>query len=73
MGNKIPPKLTGTELKQILWNTLHELRDNKIPINEAVAVASVSKAIVGVTNAQIKIFLHGDKKISKALIDFAEK
>lgn len=52
-------ELNATNLKQVLWQTLNEVRAKKIDVSTANAVALASKEIMSVVNAEIRIASMG--------------
>ena len=48
-------KLTAENLKQTLWETLQGVKTNKIPHTKANAIASQSREIMRVINAELRI------------------
>lgn len=65
-------KLTASELKTTLWETLESLKIGKIEVDDATAISSLGKAIVNVTTVQLKISQHSGRTLPQDIIDFSE-
>jgi hypothetical protein len=66
-------KLTASNLKSILWDTLNGVKDKTIDVAQADAVASQSREIVRVIRSQQDVLRHASKKVTKELVDYATK
>ena len=65
--------LTATNLKDALWETLNDLKENKVQCGEADAIASQAREILRTTNTQLRIFSQSKRDVSADVISFAEK
>lgn len=65
--------LTATNLKDALWETLNDLKGDKIQCGEADAVASQAREILRTTNTQLRIASQANRNVPTTLIDFSEK
>lgn len=70
MENKT--KLSATNLKNILWDTLQKVKSGKMEAGQADAVASQAREILRTTTVQLKVASQSNRVISKDVIDFAE-
>lgn len=67
-----PKVLTAKTLKEVLWDTLQGLRENKIEVEEAVATSSLAKAIVSVAHIQLKVAVSTGRAVPQEVIKFTE-
>ncbi len=65
-------KLTAKALKEHLWETLQSLKGSNIEVDEALAVAGLSREIVRCANTQIKVAIHTGRKIPDEVMKFTE-
>jgi hypothetical protein len=56
--------LTASNLKNVLWNTLLDVRAKRIEVEAANAVSQAAKQIMGVVNSEIKIVQMGPSQFS---------
>ena len=65
-------KLSAKNMKDVLWDTLKKLRDNKIDVGSADAIAQQSREIVRVIKTQQSILSQAKENITSELIDYAK-
>jgi hypothetical protein len=65
-------KLSATNLKNILWDTLLKVKSGKIEAGQADAVASQAREILRTTTVQLKVASQTNRVVAKDVIDFAE-
>lgn len=65
--------LTAKNLKQILWETLNDIKGNKIGAMQGDAIATQAREILRTTNTQLRIASQIKHDVSKDVVDFAEK
>lgn len=65
-------KLTATNLKITLWETLNGVKTGKIQYTDADAIASQARSIIGVCKVQVSIAQASNRGLPKELIDFSE-
>lgn len=70
--NKTQQKLTATNLKNTLWETLNGVKDGTIQYTDADAVASQARSIIGVCKVQVSVAQASNRGLPKELIDFSE-
>jgi len=64
--------LTAKNLKEALWETLNDLKDNKIQPAEADSIATQAREILRTTNTQLRVFSQSKRNVATDVIDFAE-
>ncbi len=64
-------KLTATNLKNTLWETLQDVRGARIDAKTANAVTGSARGIISVVSSQITI-QKSKQKLSKSLKEFAQ-
>jgi hypothetical protein len=69
---KTTTKLSATNMKNILWETLQQVRDGKMEAGQADAIASQVREILRTTTVQLKIASQTNRIVSKDVVDFAE-
>lgn len=62
--------LNAKSLKNSLWSTLNELRENKCDPGKADAIASQAREILRTVNTQLKISAQSHTEISADVIGF---
>lgn len=65
--------LSAKNLKEALWETLNDVKDNKIQPAEADSIATQAREILRTTNTQLRIFTQAKRNVTTEVIDFAEK
>lgn len=65
-------KLSASILKDILWNALNGVRAGSLPTDEANAIATQSREILRIVNAQLRIADHSQRAIPDDIISFSE-
>lgn len=68
-----PNKLTASNLKQELWNTLLLVQNQGLAPEQANAVSRASREILQTVKTQIQVANHSKRPLSTEAIDFAEK
>lgn len=66
-------ELTAVNLKDALWETLNDLKGNKIQPSEADAIACQSREILRTVNTQLRITSQSKRSVPAELITFSEK
>jgi hypothetical protein len=72
MENNAKQKLTATNLKNVLWDTLLKVKSGKMEAGQADSVASQAREILRTTTVQLKVASQSNRVIAKDVIDFAE-
>lgn len=65
-------KLTATNLKKVLWETLLSVKDGKIDCGQADAIASQAREILRTTKVQLQISSQSKRLIPVEVISFSE-
>lgn len=65
-------KLTANNLKQALWETLNEVKEDKMDASRADSVATQAREIMRATNTQIRIAQQAKRPVSAEVINFSE-
>ena len=64
--------LNGKALKQVLWETLHDLKQKKIDAKVANSVASQSREIMRVMKMELTVLSMAQKKVTAKMLGFVE-
>lgn len=65
-------KLTATSLKNVLWDTLNEVKDGKMDHGNADAIATQAREIIRTTNTQLRISHQTKRPVPVDVINFSE-
>ena len=71
-NKKTAEKLTATNLKNSLWNTLQGVKNGEIQYTDADAIASQARSIIGVCKVQVSIAQASNRGLPQELVDFSE-
>lgn len=63
--------LTGAALRDVLWETLNDVRTNQMLPNRADAIATQAREILRVIKTQLGVAAAAKGKVANALIKFA--
>ena len=63
--------LTGGALRDVLWETLNDIRTNQMQPNRADAIATQAREILRTIKTQINVSAVAKGKVANALIKFA--
>ena len=72
MENNAKQKLTATNLKNVLWDTLLKVKSGKMEAGQADSVATQAREILRTTTVQLKVASQSNRVIAKDVIEFAE-
>jgi hypothetical protein len=64
--------LNAKNLKNVLWETLNEVKTGKMEAGQADSVATQSREILRTVNTQLRIMQQSKRNVGTELIDFAE-
>lgn len=64
--------LTAKNLKNVLWETLNQVRDGKMDAGNADSIATQAREIIRLTNTQLKIASQSKRDIPVGIIHFSE-
>lgn len=65
--------LCATSLKQVLWETLNEIKSDKILPAQGDAIAAQAREILRTVKVQLQVCGQGKRNVPTDVIDFAEK
>jgi hypothetical protein len=65
--------LNAKNLKDILWETLNDIRSGNLQPAEADSIATQAREILRTVNTQLRIATQAKRNVSTGLIDFSEK
>lgn len=65
-------QLSAVNLKEVLFDTLQDVRARKVTVGEAAAAAKVSREIIRAVLTQIKVSEHTKRKLPNEVIRFSE-
>ena len=66
-------KLTAQNLKSVLWETLDQIKSDKMQPNQGDAIATQAREILRTTNVQLTICRQAKKDVPFDVVDFAVK
>jgi len=64
--------LTAKNLKETLWETLNEVKNDNLSCGNADAIASQAREILRTANTQLRISAQSKRNVPTELIDFSE-
>jgi hypothetical protein len=65
--------LSAVNLKDVLWSTLNDIKEDKMQPNQADAIASQAREILRTIKVQLQIAGHTKRTVPLDVIEFAEK
>ena len=65
--------LTATALKNALWNTLNDIREQKRQPGEGDAIACQAREILRTVKVQLQVAAQTNRKVPSEVIDFSEQ
>lgn len=65
-------KLNAVNLKQTLWETLNEVKDNKLEPATADSIAAQAREILRTTKIQLNVLNQAKQNVTRELIEFAQ-
>ena len=65
--------LSATTLKTALWETLNQIKDDKILPAQGDAIASQAREILRTVKVQLQIVAQSKRSVPLDVIEFAEK
>lgn len=66
-------KLTASNLKGALWDTLNDIRAERIQPGEGDAIASQAREILRTVKVQLQVAAQTNRKVTSDVIDFSEQ
>lgn len=67
------PALNASALKNVLWETLVDLRDNEMPAQRADAIASQAREILRTVKTQLQVTSAAKRPVPQQIVDFSEQ
>lgn len=67
------PDLSAVNLKAALWETLQEIKSDRMQPGQGDAIASQAREILRTVKVQLQIAAHTKRSVPVEVIDFAEK
>ncbi len=65
--------LTAINLKKALWETLNDIKDDKMQASQGDAIASQAREILRTVKTQLQICTHTKRSVPLEIIEFSEK
>ncbi len=65
--------LSATALKNVLWDTLNDIKSNKILPSHGDAIASQAREILRTVKVQLQIVAAAKRHVPSDVVDFAER
>lgn len=65
--------LSATNLKNALWETLNQIKDDKILAAQGDAIASQAREILRTVKVQLQVVAQSKRSVPLDVIEFAEK
>ena len=67
------PALKASTLKDVLWETLIDLRSNDMPANRADAIAAQAREILRTVKVQLQVTNAAKRPVPTRIVEFAEQ
>lgn len=67
------PALKASTLKEVLWETLVDLRSNDMPANRADAIAAQAREILRTVKVQLQVTNAAKRPVPIRIVEFAEQ
>lgn len=67
------PLLTATNLKNALWDTLQDLRGERVQPGEGDAIACQAREILRTVKVQLQVAAQTNRKVPTEVIEFSEQ
>lgn len=67
------PALKASTLKDVLWETLVDLRSNDMPANRADAIAAQAREILRTVKVQLQVTNAAKRPVPIRIVEFAEQ
>lgn len=68
-----PPKLTASNLKNALWDTLQDIRAERMQPGQGDAIACQAREILRAVKVQLQVAAQTNRKVTSEVIDFSEQ
>ena len=67
------PALKASTLKDVLWETLIDLRGDQMPANRADAIAAQAREILRTIKTQLNVTNSAKRPVPRQIVDFSEQ
>lgn len=67
------PALKASTLKEVLWETLIDLRGNQMPANRADAIAAQAREILRTVKTQLQVMNAAKRPVPQGIVEFSEQ
>lgn len=67
------PALKASTLKEVLWETLIDLRGNQMPANRADAIAAQAREILRTVKTQLQVTNAAKRPVPLGIVEFSEQ
>lgn len=71
-SSKTEIKLTAQNLKNVLWDTLQQVRSGELDAGAADSVATQAREIIRTSNLQLRIAQQTKRAVPQEIIGFSE-
>lgn len=68
-----PARLSASSLKEVLWDTLNQIKSDKMLAAQGDAIAAQAREILRTVKVQLQIVGQSKRNVPTDVIDFAEK
>lgn len=65
--------LSAVNLKQALWETLNDIKSDKMQASQGDAIAAQAREILRTVKVQLQVAAHTKRSVPLEVIDFSEK
>lgn len=65
--------LSAANMKAVLWDTLNEIKSDKMQANQGDAIAAQAREILRTIKVQLQIAGHTKRSVPVDVIEFSEK
>ncbi len=65
--------LTASNLKTALWETLNNIKEDKMQPGQGDAIAAQAREILRTVNTQLRVVGQSNRSVPLEVIEFAEK
>ena len=72
-GNAPTPALSATNLKTALWETLQDIKGDRMQPAQGDAIAAQAREILRTVKVQLQVCAHTKRSVPVEVIEFADK
>lgn len=70
---KSPAKLTATNLKNALWTTLNQIRNEEMQPGQGDAIACQAREILRTVKVQLQVAAQTNRQVPVEVVEFSEQ